>query len=144
MEEPRQGPGPLEPEKRGETSEPGSPQPEAAKVERARQLAGQARERLESEGFAYEDIRRLAYEYVALDLGQDLEGFVRWARQQDRAERDRDPNLEEQTLDREDPGPGGSKTENIRRMRKQVRAQRERSDAAQREAPDQDQQDQEG
>lgn len=84
MEEPRQEPGPLEPEKHGETSEPGSPQPEAAEVESARQLAGQARERLESEGFAFEEIRRLADEYVALDLGQDLEGFVRWAREQDR------------------------------------------------------------
>ena len=52
--------------------------------------------------------------------------------------KDRDPNLEEQTLDQEEPGPGGSKAENIRRMRKQVRLQRERSDAAQPEAPDQE------
>ena len=87
VEEPRGEPGPLEPEKHGETSEPGSPQPEAAEVESARQLAGQARDRLEPEGFDYEEIRRLADEYVALDLGQDLEAFVRWARQQERAER---------------------------------------------------------
>jgi hypothetical protein len=81
MEEPRQAPGPLEPEKHGETSEPGSPQPEAAEVESARLLAGQARERLEQEGLDYEEIRRLADEYVALDLGQDLDAFVRWARE---------------------------------------------------------------
>lgn len=82
MEEPRQAPGPLEPEKHGETSEPGNPQPEAAEVESARLLAGQARERLEPEGLDYEGIRRLADEYVALDLGQDLDAFVRWAREQ--------------------------------------------------------------
>jgi len=80
MEEPRQAPGPLEPEKHGETSEAGNPQPEAAEVESARHLAGQARERLE--GLDYEGIRRLADEYVALDLGQDLNAFVRWAREQ--------------------------------------------------------------
>lgn len=43
---------------------------------------------------------------------------------------DRDPNLEDQTLDQEEPGPGGSKAENIRRMKKQVRVQKERSEAA--------------
>jgi hypothetical protein len=82
LREPRQAPGPLEPEKHGETSEPGSPQPEAAEVKSARLLAGQARERLEEEGLDYEGIRRLADEYVALDLGQDLDAFVRWAREQ--------------------------------------------------------------
>jgi hypothetical protein len=81
MEEPRGAPGPLEPEKHGETSEPGSPQPEAAEVESARLLASQARSRLEGDGFAYDDIRRLADQYVALDLGQDLEAFISWARQ---------------------------------------------------------------
>jgi hypothetical protein len=79
MEEPRERPGPLEPEKHGETSEPGSPQPEAAEVESARLLAAQARERLEPRGFDFDEVRRLADEYVALDLGQDLDAFVRWA-----------------------------------------------------------------
>src|ERR687891_522782 len=40
---------------------------------------------------------------------------------------DRDANLEDQTLDREEPGPGGSKAENIRRMKKQVRVHKERT-----------------
>jgi hypothetical protein len=43
---------------------------------------------------------------------------------------DRDPNLEDQTLDQDRPGPGRSKAENLRRMKRQVRTQRERSDAA--------------
>jgi hypothetical protein len=43
---------------------------------------------------------------------------------------DRDPNLEDQTLDQEEPGPGASKAENVQRMKKQVRIQKERSDAA--------------
>jgi hypothetical protein len=43
---------------------------------------------------------------------------------------DRDANLEDQTLDREEPGPGGSKAENIRRMKKHVRVQKKRSEAA--------------
>ena len=80
MEEPRRTPGPLEPEKHGESAEPGAPQPEAAEVESARLLAGQDRSRLEPEGFDFEDIRRLADEYIALDLGTDLDAFVRWAR----------------------------------------------------------------
>jgi hypothetical protein len=81
MDEPREKPGPLEPEKRGETSEPGRPQPEAAEVESARLLANQSRSTLEREGLDFDDVRRLADEYVALDLGQDLDEFVRWARE---------------------------------------------------------------
>jgi hypothetical protein len=77
---PRDDPGPLEPEKHGETSEPGRPQPEAAEVESARLLANQARSELEREGLDFDDVRRLADEYVALDLGQDLAAFVLWAR----------------------------------------------------------------
>jgi hypothetical protein len=48
---------------------------------------------------------------------------------------DRDPNLEEQTLDQGEPGPGGSKAENVRRMKKQVRIQKERSDSADPKGP---------
>lgn len=39
----------------------------------------------------------------------------------------RDANLDEQTVHRREPGPGASKMENIKRMAKQVRAQKERS-----------------
>lgn len=81
MEETRPQPGPLEPEKHGETSEPGRPQPEAAEVESARLLANQARPALEREGLRFEDVRQLADEYVALDLGNDLDAFLRWARE---------------------------------------------------------------
>jgi hypothetical protein len=84
MEEPRGEPGPLEPEKHGETSEPGRPQPEAAEVESARMLANKSRAELEPAGLEFDRIRQLADEYVALDLGNDLEAFIRWAR--DRAE----------------------------------------------------------
>jgi hypothetical protein len=48
---------------------------------------------------------------------------------------DRDPNLEDQTIDQEEPGPGASKAENVRRMKKQVRIQKERSDAADPKGP---------
>ena len=74
------GAGPLEPEKRGETAEPGAPQPEASEVESARLLANQARDRLEPDGFTEPEIRRLADEFVAQDRGEDLEAFVEWAR----------------------------------------------------------------
>jgi hypothetical protein len=75
------GPGELEPEKRGQSADPGRPQPEAAEVESARLLANDARPALRSDGFSDEQIRRMADEYIALDLGEDLDGFVRWARQ---------------------------------------------------------------
>ncbi len=74
-----QPPGPLEEDKSGETFEPGTPQPEAAEVESARLLANQARERLASRGLSDEEIQRLADEYIALDRGEDLEDFIRWA-----------------------------------------------------------------
>jgi hypothetical protein len=72
-------PGPLEEEKRGETSEPGQPQPEAAEVESARLLENQSRERLQAAGLSDEQIRKLADDYVALDRGEDLDDFIRWA-----------------------------------------------------------------
>jgi hypothetical protein len=84
MEEPRLEPGPLEPEKHGDTSEPGRPQPEAAEVESARMLANQARPELERAGLDFDRIRELADEYVALDLGNDLAAFIRWARDRGR------------------------------------------------------------
>ena len=42
----------------------------------------------------------------------------------------RDPNLEDQTLDQAVPGPGASKMENLRRVEEQVRVQKERADDA--------------
>jgi hypothetical protein len=72
--------GPLEPEKHGESSDSGRPQPEASEVESARILANQARADLRQAGLSDSQIRRLADEYIALDLGEDLDGFVAWAR----------------------------------------------------------------
>jgi hypothetical protein len=85
MRSDNQPPGALEPEKHGETAEPGHPQPEAAEVESARLLENQARSDLRQAGFSDADIRRLADEYVALDRGEDLHAFIAWAK--DRARR---------------------------------------------------------
>jgi hypothetical protein len=41
-----------------------------------------------------------------------------------------DPNLEEQTMAGEEPGPGASKMENLRRAAEQVKTQKERTDDA--------------
>jgi hypothetical protein len=79
MDAARREPGPLEPEKRGETADPGHAQPEAAEVESARVLANQARSALRQAGFTDEEIRTLADEYIALDRGEGLSEFVTWA-----------------------------------------------------------------
>jgi hypothetical protein len=73
-------PGPLVPEKLSDDSGPGRPEPDAEEVESARLLANTARDRLRSEGLDDEEIRRLADAYVALDLGEDTEDFIAWAR----------------------------------------------------------------
>jgi hypothetical protein len=70
----------LAEEKRGESSDPGHPQPSAAEVESARLLENAAADRLGAEGVPRDEVRRLADEYVALDLGEDTDEFVRWAR----------------------------------------------------------------
>jgi hypothetical protein len=72
--------GELAEEKRGESSDPGRPQPSAAEVESARLLENAAAERLGAEGLRRDEVRRLADEYVALDLGEDTDEFVRWVR----------------------------------------------------------------
>jgi hypothetical protein len=82
MERTNQSPGPLEPEKHGETAEPGLPQPEAAEVESARLLENQARVELRAAGLTDQEIRRLADEYIALDRGEELDAFIAWAREQ--------------------------------------------------------------
>jgi len=81
MSSTKQPPGSLEPEKRGETAEPGHPQPEAAEVESARLLENQARDELRRIGLTDRDIRRLADEYIALDTGEDLDMFIAWAKE---------------------------------------------------------------
>jgi hypothetical protein len=73
-------PGPLRQEKRGQTSEPGRPQPEAAEVESARLLADDARPELRGAGFSDERIRQLADQYIAEDRGTGTAEFVDWAR----------------------------------------------------------------
>jgi hypothetical protein len=80
MEGTNRPPGPLEPEKHGETADPGHPQPEAAEVESARLLANQAQDELKRAGLSERDIRRLADEFVGLDRGEDLDGFIAWAK----------------------------------------------------------------
>jgi hypothetical protein len=80
MDGTRRSAGPLEPEKHGETADPGHAQPEAAEVESARLMENQARDELRSAGFTDGDIRRLADEFVALDRGEDLDAFIAWAK----------------------------------------------------------------
>jgi hypothetical protein len=73
-------PGPFAHEKLSDTADAGHPEPQAAEVESARILANQARATLRSQGFTDEQIRQLADEYIACDLGEDVDGFVAWAR----------------------------------------------------------------
>ena len=66
------------------TSDPGHPQPEAAEVESARLLTNETEERLAAEGISQDEVRRLADEYVALDLAGDADAdddFVAWVRE---------------------------------------------------------------
>jgi hypothetical protein len=72
-------PGPYAQDKIGPPDEDGRPQPQAAEVESARLLANDARDALRVRGLDDEEIRRLADEYVALDLGQDTDAFILWA-----------------------------------------------------------------
>jgi hypothetical protein len=72
-------PGRLAEAKRGETSDPGYPQPQAAEVESARLLANDARPALRAAGLADEDVDRLADDFVAEDRGEATERFIDWA-----------------------------------------------------------------
>jgi hypothetical protein len=73
--------GDLADDKTGESADPGHPQPEAAEVESARQLENEAATRLAESGISRDEARRLADEYVALDVGEDVEEFIAWAKQ---------------------------------------------------------------
>ena len=66
------------------TSDPGHVQPEAAEVESARLLTNETKQRLAADGIAEDEVRRLADEYVALDLaggGDTDDDFVAWVRE---------------------------------------------------------------
>lgn len=67
------------PDKEGDSFDAAGPQPEAAEVESARMLAGQARDELLARGLSEERIRELADRYVAEDRGEDLDAFIEWA-----------------------------------------------------------------
>jgi hypothetical protein len=51
------------------------PEPEAARL-----LANQARPQLGAEGFSDQRIDELASEFIARDIGEGLEEFLRWSR----------------------------------------------------------------
>ena len=55
------------------------PEHEASEVESARLLANQARSELGAEGFSDQRIDELASEFIARDIGEGLEEFLRWA-----------------------------------------------------------------
>ncbi|HJT37667.1 MAG TPA: hypothetical protein VJ818_04510 [Actinomycetota bacterium] len=81
MEHPRHHPRPTQPHKQGPTVDDGHPQPSAAEVESARLLANDAKKALKRDGLSDNEIRRLADEYIALDLGEGVREFVDWARE---------------------------------------------------------------
>jgi hypothetical protein len=72
-------PGRLAEAKRGDTSDPDWPQPQAAEVESARVLANDARSALRAAGLSDEDIDRLADDFIAEDRGEATERFIDWA-----------------------------------------------------------------
>jgi hypothetical protein len=57
-----------------------APEPTASEVESARLLANQARPVLGAEGFDDQRIDELASAFIAKDVGESLEEFLRWAR----------------------------------------------------------------
>ena len=57
-----------------------APQPKASEVESARLLANEARPRLRAEGFGDQRIDELASAFIATDVSESLEDFLRWAR----------------------------------------------------------------
>jgi hypothetical protein len=78
-------PGPLAGVKRGATSDPGYPQPQAAEVESARLLANDARQTLHTADFSDGDIDRLADDFIAEDRGEETAAFIDWAHRVQRA-----------------------------------------------------------
>jgi hypothetical protein len=78
-------PGKLADAKRGDTSDPGYPQPQTAEVESAHLLANDARPALLAAGLSIGDIDRLADDFIAEDRGEATEPFIDWAIQIHRA-----------------------------------------------------------
>jgi hypothetical protein len=72
-------PGRLSDVKRGNSSDPGYPQPQAAEVESARLLANDARQALLAVGLSDADVDRLADDFIAEDRGEATEPFIDWA-----------------------------------------------------------------
>jgi hypothetical protein len=57
-----------------------APEPTTAEVESARLLANEARPILGAEAFTDERIDELASAFIAKDIGEGLDQFIRWAR----------------------------------------------------------------
>jgi len=66
-------------DKQEEVTPDRAPEPAAAEVS-ARLLANQARPALGVAGLSDERIDELASAFIAKDVGESLEGFLRWAR----------------------------------------------------------------
>jgi hypothetical protein len=67
-----------------------APEPVAPEVESARLLANQARPTLGAEGFSDERIDELASAFIARNIGESVEEFVRWAQLEGQAGPDPD------------------------------------------------------
>jgi hypothetical protein len=72
-------PGPLASVRRGATSDPDYPRPQATEVEGARLLANDARQTLRAADFSDEDIDRLADDFIAEDRGNETGALIDWA-----------------------------------------------------------------
>jgi hypothetical protein len=64
------------------TPDQGAAEPEAAEVESARLLANEVRPVLGAEGFSDLRIDELADAFIARNIGQGSEEFLRWAREE--------------------------------------------------------------
>jgi hypothetical protein len=70
-----------------------APEPTAPEVESARLLANEVRPVLGAEGFDDQRIDELASAFIAKDVGEGAEEFVRWARSQGQVGPDMDSVL---------------------------------------------------
>jgi hypothetical protein len=70
-----------------------APEPVAAEVESARLLANEARPTLGAQGFSDERIDELASAFIAKNIGESVEDFVRWSRLEGQAGPDPDAAL---------------------------------------------------
>ena len=80
-------------DKQDPVSPDSAPEPVAAEVESARLLANQARPTLAAEGFSDERIDELASAFIAKNIGESVDQFVRWARFEGQAGPDPDAVL---------------------------------------------------